>query len=84
MLWLKILGALLALALGIWLGLPGRFDQSHSDIEELMDQPGTRRQKKVKRHFTPMAWLQRGKPPKPTHGRHRIRLQAPDDDDRRR
>ncbi len=55
---LKIGGALLALALGIWMGMPGRYTQSIDDIEQVMASGGARR-RKVKRRFTPLAWLQR-------------------------
>ena len=55
---LKIFGGLLAFALGIWFGLPGRYSQTAEEIEESMAR-GPGRRKKVKRHFTPMAWLQR-------------------------
>lgn len=55
---LLILGCVLALALGIWLGLPGRYDQRVDDIERVMEQGGGRR-RKVKRRMTPLAWIQR-------------------------
>jgi len=55
---LKIGGALLALALGIWMGMPGRYTQSIDDIEQIMASGGARH-RKVKRRFTPLAWLQR-------------------------
>jgi len=55
---LKIFGALIAFVIGVWLGLPGRFSQTTEEIEETMAR-GTGRRKKVKRHFTPIAWLQR-------------------------
>ena len=58
MLVLKILGAVAALALGIWLGLPGRYETRYDDIERAIDTPGGR-PKKVKRMFTPLAWIQR-------------------------
>lgn len=58
MLTLKILGAVIALGVGIWLGLPGRYDQSLEDLDRSLDEPA-RRSRKVKRHFTPMAWVQR-------------------------
>lgn len=58
MLFLKILGGVLALALGIWLGLPGRYQQRHEEIERTMEL-GIGRTRKVKRHFTPLAWIQR-------------------------
>ena len=37
---LKILGALLALGLGVWLGLPGRYSQPIEEIEEAMERGG--------------------------------------------
>ena len=55
---LKIFAALLAFAIGVWLGLPGRYSQTAEEIEESMAR-GPGRRKKVKRHFTPIAWLQR-------------------------
>lgn len=58
MLVLKILGAVAALALGIWLGLPGRYESRYDDIERALDTPGGR-SKKAKRMFTPLAWIQR-------------------------
>jgi len=53
-----IVSGVLALAFGIWLGLPGRYEQKPEDIERIMSAGGGRR-KKVKRAFTPLAWLQR-------------------------
>lgn len=53
-----ILGALGALGLGIWLGMPGRYTQSADDIEKVMDAGGAQRQK-VRRVFTPLAWMKR-------------------------
>lgn len=58
MLVLKILGAVAALAVGVWLGLPGRYDRRYDDIERAMDTPGGR-SRKVQRMFTPLAWIQR-------------------------
>ena len=55
---LQILGAVAALALGIWLGLPGRYDRRPDEIDRAMGAPGGRT-KKVKRHFTPLAWVRR-------------------------
>ncbi len=55
---LKIGGVLIALGVGVWLGMPGRYTQSLDDIDQVMDSGGARR-RKVKRRFTPLAWLQR-------------------------
>lgn len=55
---LMALGALLALGLGVWLGMPGRYTQSVDDIEKVMDAGGARR-RKAKKMFSPVAWMQR-------------------------
>jgi hypothetical protein len=55
---LYVLGGVAALGLGIWLGLPGRYERDLDEIDRVMDEGGGRR-KKVKRHFTPMAWMKR-------------------------
>ncbi len=55
---LKILGAIAALALGIWLGLPGRYSRDLEEIDQVMEHGGARR-KKVKRRFTAVAWMYR-------------------------
>ena len=57
-LFLYVVGGILALGLGIWLGLPGRYDQTPEDIERIMGEGG-RRRRKTKKMFTPLAWLQR-------------------------
>jgi hypothetical protein len=80
---LEIVGALLALAVGVWLGMPGRYDQSADDIEQIMAS-GTTRRRKTKRAFTPMAWVQRQVGSSRTHrrgGRQRgnFKLDTPDD-----
>ena len=81
MLTLKILGAILALGIGIFLGLPGRFEQTPEEIERIMA-AGTGRRKKVKRHFTPFAWMSRN--PSARRGQPKRRggfnLESPDDD----
>ena len=76
MLLLKILGALLALGLGVWLGLPGRYDQSASEIGERLDQAGGRT-RKAKRHFTPLAYFQRKLSTKPRTKGARFKLAQP-------
>ena len=55
---LQVVIAVLALALGVWLGLPGRFDQSPDDIEALMERGGSHR-RKATRHFMFINWLRR-------------------------
>ena len=55
---LLILTGILGLALGIWLGMPGRYRQTPEEIERIMESGGARR-RKTKRIFTPMAWIQR-------------------------
>jgi len=55
---LKILGGVAALLLGVWFGLPGRYDQSASEIERVMSRGGSRRNR-VKRAFTPLDWFRR-------------------------
>ncbi|MFQ5537222.1 MAG: hypothetical protein ACE5GJ_07185 [Gemmatimonadota bacterium] len=58
MLTLKILGAVVALGLGVWFGLPGRYRPDLEEIERAMESPAGR-SRTVRRHFTPLAWLQR-------------------------
>ena len=73
--------SILGLAIGIWLGLPGRNRQSADDIEREMDKGGGRR-RRTKRIFTPMAWLQRkvdAKPKRGSSGRRGFKLESPDD-----
>ena len=81
MLALKILGALVALGIGIWLGMPGRYSQTHDEIDRNLDSPA-RRSRKVKRHFTPMAWLHRkasSRTQRP-QARRGFRMESPDDE----
>lgn len=55
MLFLKILGGILALGFGIYLGRPGEFKQTPEEIEESL---GVRRaSRKVSRYFTPLDWI---------------------------
>lgn len=56
---LKILGMIAALALGIWLGLPGRYEQTSEEIDNEMEEGGVRRRRFQKRSLSPMAWVQR-------------------------
>ena len=78
--------AVVGLLVGIWLGLPGRYDQTPEDIERLMDKGGGTRRRRQKREISPVAWLQRklnvgSGPPKPTR-RKGFRLESPTDRDR--
>jgi hypothetical protein len=57
MLVLKILVAVAAVGLGIWLGLPGRYEQTLEELEHNME--SGRDTQRAQRHFTPLAWLQR-------------------------
>ena len=81
---LKIGGVLLALGVGVWLGMPGRYTQSVDDIDQVMASGGARR-RKVKRRFTPLAWLQRSisaRSPRNIRSGRRgsgFRLDSPDD-----
>lgn len=77
---IKIVLAVLALVAGIWMGLPGRYTQTADDIDEVMSRGGGRR-KKVKRVFTPMAWVQRHASAKDSSARSRagFKLESPDD-----
>ena len=78
----KIGLALLALAYGIYLGLPGRYTQSIDEIEQIMARGGGRR-RKVKQRFTPLAWLQRRASARGAtrrrSGRGGFRLESPED-----
>jgi hypothetical protein len=76
---LKILLGLLAVGLGVWLGLPGKYHQSQDDIEKAMDRGGARRNQ-VKRVFTPLDWLRkskRGSDRRIERSRRRFRTAAP-------
>lgn len=57
---LNILVGIAAVALGIWLGLPGKYEQSEEDIEKAMERGGARRNQ-VKRVPTPLDWLRKDK-----------------------
>lgn len=78
---IKILLAIVALGVGIWLGMPGRYTQTVDEIEEAMERGGGRR-RTVKKVFTPLAWMQRNASAKGS-SRRRTRggfnLESPDD-----
>ena len=77
---LKILGAVAAVAFGVWLGLPGRYQPDLEEIERSMES-GTGRTRKVKRRFTPVAWVQRKLSARGGNARRRrgFNLESPDD-----
>jgi hypothetical protein len=54
-LWLKILGGIVVLAYGLWLGMAGEFRQSPEEIDRAMEKGGGRR--RVKRHFIAVEYL---------------------------
>ena len=56
---LKVLVCVLAVALGLYLGRPGRYSQPIEDIEDVMDRGGSARRSRAKRSLSPVAWLQR-------------------------
>jgi hypothetical protein len=55
---LKIIIGIAAVGVGVWLGLPGRYEQTPEDLERDMEWQ-TGRSYRVKRQFTPLAWVQR-------------------------
>ena len=56
-LFLKILGGVLALGYGIYLGMAGQYRPNHEELDKAL---GTRgRTRKVKTHFTPLGWLRK-------------------------
>ncbi len=69
MLFLKILGGLLALALGIYLGLAGEYRQSPEELEEALGRNRPRR--RVKRYFTPLDLLRPRKSRRAARSRER-------------
>lgn len=75
---LTIGGAVLALAWGVWLGLPGRYTQSVEDLEKALESGGGAR-RTVRRIFTPLAWLTRNAAAAPSRRRRRFRLESPKD-----
>ena len=81
---LLVLTGVIGLAIGVWFGMPGRYSQSADDIQKIMESGGARR-RKVKRMFTPMAWLQRKtqqsvtKERRQRSGRSGFQLESPED-----
>jgi hypothetical protein len=83
---LAIVG-LIGLALGLWMGMPGRDRQSVEDIEHAMEKGGGSRRRLNKRSINPFAWMRRKADAKPSRarrssaGRRGFKLEAPDDRD---
>ena len=83
MLLLKILGGVLALAVGLYVGWGGRYRPDFDEIDRALEQGGITR--KAKRHFTPLGWLRMGGPDRPSRVRRmnrgstsgRFRMAAP-------
>ena len=79
MLTLKILGGVAALLLGVWLGLPARYERkTDEELERLLDHGGGSRYKAT-RHFTPLDWFrteERGS--RKRQGRAAFRTSAPE------
>ena len=69
-LFLKILGGLLALGIGLYMGSAGRYRPDAEEIEQSLLEGG--RTRKVKRHFTPLGWLRQSEE-RPSHIRRRSR-----------
>lgn len=82
---LVVTGAL-GLAIGLWLGMPGRYTQTPDEIERIMESGGGRR-RRAKRIFTPLAWMQRqistsgpsADRRRKRGGRSGFKLESPDD-----
>lgn len=55
MLFLKILGGLLALGIGLYLGSTGRYRPDPEEIDKALSGGGV--SKRAKRHFTLLGWL---------------------------
>jgi hypothetical protein len=57
MLFLKILGGLAALGVGLWWGRAGLYRQDPDEIDRALGRSGKSR--RASRHFTPLGWLRR-------------------------
>lgn len=68
MTWLTLLSFVVALAWGIWLGLPRRYDQPLDEIDERLEEGG--QHQKVRRHRTMFGLLQ-NKLERGSHSRRR-------------
>ena len=48
--WWLVLAVLVALGVGIWLGMPGKYDRNLDELDERLSESGKSR-RKVKRHL---------------------------------
>jgi hypothetical protein len=68
---LKILGGILALGIGLYMGAVGRYRPDPEELEKALSEvSGSSR--KVKQRFTPLAWLRQGQE-RSSHIRRRSR-----------
>lgn len=70
MLFLKILGGVLALAIGLYFGSSGRYRHDEDELDKALGEGGYSR--KAKTHFTPLGWL-RNTQERSSHVRRRSR-----------
>jgi hypothetical protein len=63
---LKILGGIAALALGVYWGTAGRYESDQEELDRALGPGG--RSRRVKRSFTPLGWL-RGRVESPSRAR---------------
>lgn len=72
--------SVVGLAIGIWLGLPGRDRPTPEDVERAMNSPSGRpaRRRRAKRSINPLAWVQRKAKAPPSRGRG-FKIESPED-----
>jgi hypothetical protein len=70
LLFLKILGGLLALGLGLYWGGAGHYRPDPDEIDHALTDGGV--SKRAKRHFTPLGWLRQSQE-RSSHVRRRTR-----------
>ena len=66
--WLIVLSFVAALGLGVWLGMPSRYEQPLDEIDRRLDEEG--QHQKVRRHRTVFTLLQKNME-KGSHARRR-------------
>jgi hypothetical protein len=75
---LTIVAAVVALAWGVWMGLPGRYSQSVEDLEKAIESGGGTR-RTTRKIFTPLAWLTRNPTGESARRSRRFKLGSPKD-----